>query len=104
MLQTETRVLVILPRDLIDCPRALLANVNRQAETVRRIPSAVDRPRCLCCDRALFASGDPFDARVVGSGLDAMPPFHPLCARGGAPGRGRGLRTRPYERPRSRRG
>lgn len=89
MFQSETRVLVILPRDLVDRARGLagratasmrlsvslqivfraliqeglrrptdpglLANVSRQAETVRRIRSEARRPSAARTGRGLAA-------------------------------------------------
>lgn len=57
-------------------------------------------------ERAPCPACDPFNARVVGPGLDAMPPFHPGCrcllvAMRAVPAN---RRRRSYERPRSRTG
>jgi hypothetical protein len=81
--------------DMLAQRTVALAHYARQgipARVVRQDTGAA----CPACD--------PFNAREVGAGLDAMPPFHPGCrcvlvALHAPPAR---RRSRGYERPRSR--
>jgi hypothetical protein len=79
--------------DMLARRPAVLAHYARQGLRAR-VARQDDRAPCPACD--------PFNAREVGAGREAIPPFHPGCRCVlVASSAGRERRERSHERPRS---